>query len=168
MKKLLIIGSIFVVALVALGIAGFAYAQTQPPTQPDGWRMGGFRGQGMGRGMMAPGSGMPGGFGGMHTYMVNALASRLGLTPETLQARITDGETPWEIAKANGLTDDQIQQLMEESHDEALKQAVAAGVLTQEQADWMDAHMEEMWQNGGTGCPMGGRHGRVVGQYPGG
>ncbi len=43
-------------------------------------------------------------------------------------------------------------------HDEMLKQAVADGVLTQQQADWMDQHMEQMWQNGyGTGgCPMWG------------
>lgn len=125
--------------------------------------MGGYQGGMMGGRMMGRS-----GYGVMHTYMISALASRLGMTPEELQARMTNGETPWDIAKANGLTDAQIQQLLEEAHDEALKQAVAAGVITQEQADWMDAHMDSMWQNGGTGCPMGGRRGNPGGQFQGG
>ncbi len=104
-----------------------------------------------------------GAYGPMHTYMIDALATKFNLSVEELQAKIDAGERPYDIAKAAGFTDAQIQDLMEQAHDEALKAAVAAGVLTQEQADWMDQHMEQMWENGGGpgrtgGCPgMGGR-----------
>jgi hypothetical protein len=167
MKKFLIIGSIVGVVLMALGVVGFAFAQTQTPqpATPDGvWGMmrggrHGMQGFGMMRGGRVAGQGA---YGPMHTYMVNALAEKLGLTAEELQAKIDAGERPYDIAKAAGLTDAQIQDLMEQAHDEALKAAVAAGVLTQEQAEWMDQHMEQMWESGRPGwtggCPgMGGR-----------
>jgi hypothetical protein len=168
MKKFLIIGSIVGVVLIALGVVGFAFAQSQTPqpgTYPGGWGMMGGGRRGMhGYGMMGGGRGAgQGTYGPMHTYMVAALAEKLDLTVDELQAKIDAGERPYDIAKAAGMTDAQIQDLMEQAHDEALKAAVAAGVLTQEQADWMDQHMEQMWQNGdGPGrsgsCPrMGGR-----------
>jgi len=168
MKKFLIIGSIVGVALIALGVVGFAFAQSQtPPVTPDGaWGMmrGGGHAWAQGSGMMRGGRGMgQGAYGPMHTYMINALAEKLGLTVDELQAKIDAGERPYDIAKAAGLTDAQIQELMEQAHDEALKAAVEAGLLTQAQADAMDQRMEQMWQNGGGpgaagGCPgMGGR-----------
>ena len=158
MKKLLMAGAVGLVVLVALGIAGFAYAQSQTPPAPYGagrGMMGGF-GSGMmaGRGMMGGyRSGMMGngGYGPMHEYMVAALAEELGLTVEDVQSRIEAGETPYQIAQSQGLTDEQIRDVMEQAHDAALDAAVAAGALTQEQADWMDQHMEQMWQNGGAG-----------------
>lgn len=168
MKKFLIIGSILGAVLIALGVVGFAFAQSQTPqpaTPDGGWGMMGSGRYGMqGSGMMRGGRGFgQGAYGPMHTYMINALAEKLGLSVEDLQAKIDAGERPYDIAKAAGLTDEQIQSLMEQAHDEALKAAVAAGALTQEQADWMDQHMEQMWQGGGPGrtgggCPgMGGR-----------
>ena len=173
MKKILVGTAIALVAVIVLGVAGFAYAQSQQPTNPNapfgfgqgmmggrgmmgGWQQGanpnGTQGYGPGmmggRGMM----GANGSYGPMHTYMVEAMAKQLNLTVEDLQTRIQNGETPYEIAKAQGLTDEQIQEVMSKVHDEALAAAVAAGVLTQEQADWMDQHMEQMWQNGGFGA----------------
>ena len=166
MKKFLIIGSIVGVVLIALGMVGFAFAQSQnpQPETPNGaWgMMRGGRGWAQGSGMMRGGRGMGQGANGpMHTYMITALADKLGLTVDELQAKIDAGERPYDIAKAAGLTDAQIQDLMEQAHDEALKAAVAAGVLTQEQADWMDQHMEQRWEGGQSGrsggCPgMGG------------
>jgi hypothetical protein len=46
---------------------------------------------------------------------------------------------------------------MLDAHDKALDKAVEAGLLTQEQADWMDQHMESMWSGNGAG--YGGCHG---------
>lgn len=173
MKKILVIGAVIVVTLIALGVAGFAYAQAQNPPTPQpgngvyqnfpGQGMMGFQGragmlgwrQGFRQGMMR---GYANGLmGGMHDYMIQALAAKLNLSVEDLQSKINSGERPYEIAKAQGLTDAQIQELMEQAHDEALKAAVAAGVLTQAQADAMDQRMEQMWQNGVFGGLMGGR-----------
>jgi hypothetical protein len=178
MKKFYIIGSVIAVALIALGIASLTYAQAQnPPTpQPNtgnganqnppgqgmmgGWRagfrqgmMGGYA-RGYARGMMGP----------MHEYMIAALAARLNLTVDELQAKINTGERPYDLAKAQGLTDAQIQDLMNQAHDEALKAAVAAGALTQEQADAMDQRMEQMWQNGGMGSGPQNRPGMMGGR----
>jgi hypothetical protein len=174
MKKFLIIGSIVAVVLVSLSVVGLAYAKSALPAV---WRQTGFgpsmmsqrygNGSGYGPGMMrqnsaadqlAAGSGMMwGNGGGMHQYMLEALAEKLGLTVEDLQNRVAAGETPYEIAQAQGLTDEQIRTLFEEAHDAALDKAVAAGVLTQEQADLMDEHMESMWANGAWPGMMGGQ-----------
>jgi hypothetical protein len=183
MKKFYIIGSVIAVALIALGVAGLAFAQGQnPPTpQPYGGNqgmMGGWRGQGATNqaGMMGWQRGFRQGMmrgyaqgmmGPMHDYMIAALAAKLNLTVDELQTKINAGERPYDLAKAQGLTDAQIQELMEQAHDEALKAAVAAGVLTQAQADAMDQLMEQMWQNGGSGRGFGMMGGRGTGGCPG-
>ena len=154
MKKILIVGAVILAVVAVLGAAGLAYAQTRTPGQ------GGY-GQGMmgnggryGPGMMGRqggrGFGMMGGqgTGPMHTYMVEALAEALDLTPQTVQDRIAAGETPWQIAQSTGLPDEQVRDLLHQVHDTALEKAVAAGAITQEQADWMDTHMDQMWENG--------------------
>jgi hypothetical protein len=170
MKKFLIAGAVAVVALLILGAAGFAYAQSQNPPSS---------GAPFGRGMMGRG-GMMGGWGGgmmggwngsygpMHTYMVEAFAAELGLTPEEVQTQIENGETMWEIAQSAGLSDEEITDLMLAARTEALNQMVADGVITQEQADWMLERMNQMHAGGfGPGnCPMGGGPGR--GNGPGG
>ena len=38
------------------------------------------------------------------------------------------------------------------AQDKALTQAVADGWITQEQADWMLDHMNQMWEGGFTHC----------------
>jgi hypothetical protein len=162
MKRTWIIVVISVAALAALAIGGLvwartAYAQSQTPNAP-GFPYGMMGGQSGGYGMMGGYSMMgAGNYGPMHQYMVEALAEALKLTPEELQARIAAGETPWQIAQSQGLNQDQIQQLMLDAHDKALDKAVQAGLLTQEQADWMDQHMESMWSGDGAG--FGGCHG---------
>ena len=171
MKKFLVIGGIALAVLMVLAASvavfwvGRAYAQTQTPSNPSwGPGMGGRGGRdgGMMGGWRAGGDH----YGPMHEYMIAALAEALGLTPEDLQNRINNGETPYEIAQSQGLTDAQIRDLFDQSHDAALQKAVEAGVVTQEQADWMEQHHEQMWQNGGLtngfgpgagGCMSGGR-----------
>lgn len=164
-KKWLIVGVSLIafLALAAAGLvwAGTAYARTQTPPVPDypygmmGGHYGGF-------GMMG---GYYGGYGPMHDEMVAALAEGLGLSTEDLEARLEAGETPWEIAASQGLQDEEIANLMSEAHDKALEKAVDAGLLTQEQADWMDEHMEQMWSLDGSG--FGGCHGYGTGSTSG-
>lgn len=168
MKKILWVVSGFMVAVLVFGVVGFTYAQSQTPSTPeypygpgmmddyDGY------GPGFGRGMMGSygNRGLMGGYGmmdwngeegPMHEAMVAAVADALGLTPEEIETRHDAGETLWEIAEAEGLSVEEIQDLMFSAHDAALEDAVANGDLTQEQADWMDSHMEEMWE-GGSPC----------------
>ena len=164
MKKTLLVVSIALILLVTLGIAGFAYAQSQiQPTPGSPYRqgmMGGFSGQGMM-------GGFNGQYGPMHTYMVDAIAEKLGLTSEDVQSRLAAGETMWQIASSTGLSDDQVRTVLGEAHDLALDKAVEAGLLTQEQADWMDQHMEQMWTNDG-GMPCQGGAAGAVRRGPGG
>ncbi len=165
-----VVAGIFLVALViAVAAFGFSYVRAQAPTRSpqSGTAVPGFgpgmmqrQGYGYGRGMMGGGRGMMGlngNYGAMHTYMLDALSQNLGLTSQELQTRLNNGETVYQIAQSQGKTADQIQTLLQDSQDSALKNAVAAGVLTQAQADWMDQHMEQMWQQNGfnmAGCPF--------------
>jgi len=169
MKKTLMVVSILLVLLVAFSVVGLAFAQTPTPqpANPFGGRgMMGGRGQRSqsgtyGTGMM--GRGMMGGSGPIRVYMVQALADELGLKVEDLQARITAGETPWQILQAEGLADEQVVETMTKVHATALDAAVAAGAITQAQADWMKAQMASrmQWQlENGAGMGFGGCLGR--------
>jgi hypothetical protein len=136
MKKAILVLVVVLVLFALFGAAGFAYAQTQTPqdTDPGSGMMGRF-----GQGMMAAG-----GYGPVHEYMEQALAARLGLTEAEIEDRLAAGESMWSIAQAQGLTSDEISELMLAARDEALKAAVAAGDLTQEQAEWMSQRMQQM------------------------
>ena len=178
MKRFLLVVGILSITALTLGVAGFAYAQNQTPPNPDHpygpgmmrnygdygrgyWHgmMGEF-GRGYGRGMMDWNSG----YGPMHEWMVAALAERLGVPTDEIEARHAAGESMWEIAQSEGLSVDEIQDLMFSAHDKALEDAVANGWMTEEQAKWMDAHMDQMWsgdfENGAFGghCGGGGRY----------
>jgi hypothetical protein len=151
MKKVALAFVGLLVFVAVFGVAGFAYAQTQTPTDEDapsaagpGWGMMGRAGQEMMRGS---------GYGPMHEYMEAALAAKLGLTEEEIEEKLAAGESMWSIAQAQGLTDEEIGDLMLKARGEALKAAVAAGDLSQEQADWMAQHMQ---QRRGYGMGAGG------------
>lgn len=164
MKKLLWIGLIAVVALLALGATGYAYAQGEQPTPPAPY------GQGYGPGMMGRGGmmgrwyqGGTGQYGPMHEYMVSAMAAALGMTDEELDAELASGKTMWQVAEAKGLSLEEFQKLMLDARQAALEKMIADGVITQAQADWMLARMQGMWGRmwGQGGCPMhGGAFGR--------
>jgi len=161
------------------GTVGIGRVKSGPSTDSErgnksdfGPGMMGGGGRGFGPGMMggdgrgfSPGMmgrrGENWGYGPMRQYMLEALAEQLGLTPDELQTRLQNGETPYQIAKDKGLTDDQIRDLLTKAQDAALEKAVAAGVITQKQADQMDKHMGQMWQYGpgpksGPGSCFGG------------
>jgi hypothetical protein len=141
-----------VIGLVALGLvaggAAFAAfqasAQTETPTAPWG-----------GYAPMMGGRWDGEGEGPMHDYMIAAFADALGLSTDDLEARLDAGETLAAIAEAQGLTSEQLTTLWADARQQALDEAVADGVLTREQADWMLQHMGSRGPNGG--CPMLGR-----------
>lgn len=143
MKKTLLIVTLAVLAVAALGV-GIAFAQGgQPPVN------------GFGGGMM-----WGGGYGPMHTYVVEAFAAEFDLSVEEVNTRLLNGETMYEIALAEGTAEADIAAVLTKVHTTAFDKAVAAGALTQDQADWMLERMQYMGQNGygyGTGnCPMHG------------
>lgn len=151
MKKIYIIGALLVLLALGLGMAGVAYAQSETPPYPGyGPGMMGGRGGGFG-GMMG---GRAGEYGPLHTYMMEAFAEALGLTPEELQSRRNAGETLWQIAESLGFSQEEFSQLWVDARTAALNQAVADGVITQAQADWMLQHMA-LRQGGGYGPGSG-------------
>jgi hypothetical protein len=166
MRKTFLLVVILVTILAALGLATLAFAQTQTPSNPD-QPYEGKQAWGSGWGMMGSGHGMMGGrwnrnetgqpalgsYGPMHEYMISALAQFFNLTPEDIESRHAAGETMWDIAAAQGFTQEQFFDAMLEARTSALSEAVAAGAITQEQADWMLTRMSRM---GGTGVGPGG------------
>jgi len=167
MKKTLLIVAIVVLALGVLG-AGVAFAQGEQPPQLYGfgmtlapgahlpWRaVPGSAGMG-GPGMM----GSQGGYGFMHDSVEEALAEKLGLTEEQVEDALANGTTMYQLALDNGVAEADLPAFMNEVHQAAFDKAVADGVMTQEQADWMLEHMQGMVTNGyGFGdCPMNGEY----------
>jgi len=183
MKKILLVAVGFIMAVSVFGVAGFAYAQNQTPPTPDypygPGMMSGYDGDGYGHGMMGGygrgyGHGMMGWngeFGPMHDTMVAALVDALDITPEEIETRHDAGETLWQIAESEGLSAEEIQTLMSSAHDISLEDAVANGWMTEEEAESMDAHMDQMWSgdygNGAFGGHCGGRGGNTNSRWQG-
>ena len=120
MKKTILIVGLVVMAVAVFGV-GVAFAQGITP----------YTGHGP---MMQNGGGY------LHTYMVTALADKLGLKVDDVNARITAGETMYDIAIADGVKAEDFPALMIEVRAQAVSAAVKDGVITQEQADWMNSH----------------------------
>lgn len=123
----------------------------------NGYSRGGMMG-GEGRGGMMGGRGIGHGAGVLHNYMISAFASAVGLTVDEVNTRLAKGETPAQIAIAQGKTESDLTALWLQVRQDALKQAVTAGVITQAQADKMLERMKNVAGPGfgpGSGdCPM--------------
>jgi hypothetical protein len=168
MNKTLLSIVIVAVVAIALGTAGFVYAQAPTPQTPvpgSGYGPGMMNGQ-SNRGGMMGGQGARGGMmnqnaagtqdGLLHDEMIAVYAEKLGISVEDLNARLTKGETMSQIASSKGLTADQFTTLMADARSQAIDQAVKDGTLTQAQADWMKQR--------GAGMMAGGRGMRGTGQ----
>jgi hypothetical protein len=147
-------------------MGGFGY-QTGPQGRSEGngygYGPGGMMGENGRGGMMGEygRGGMMGGLRGqgiMHDYMISAFAGAVGLTVDEVNTRLSNGETPREIALAQGKTAADLPALWQQVRQDALNAAVAAGVITQAQADVMLEHMNNYSGEGfGPGfgnCPM--------------
>ncbi|MCK6585791.1 MAG: hypothetical protein L6Q49_22025, partial [Anaerolineales bacterium] len=129
-------------ALVLVG-AGVVYAQDETP--PFG-----------GRGMMD-------GQGPLHTFMVVEFAKKLDLNVNDINTRLAAGETMYDIALSAGVTAEEFPALMAEVRAAALDAAVAANVITQEQADWMKSHGFGQGRMGYGNCTGNGPQGQAGG-----
>ena len=153
MKKTIWIVGLVAVVVVALGVFGVGVALAQDAQPP------------VGRGGM-----MNGGYGLMHDYVEKALADKLGITEADVESALASGNTMYQIALDNGIAEADVPALLTEVHTTAFDKAVADGVVTREQADFM---LQRMTTNGfNTGnCPMqngqGGQYGRGQGMMNG-
>ena len=110
------------------------------------------------RGPLGMGDGFPGGRVGRGLFpfagpdqadahrekMQEALANALGLSVEELDAARDDGKNLLEIAAAQGVDMADVQEALKAASEQLLDQAVADGTLTQEQADNIRQHVEDM------------------------
>ncbi len=158
MKKAVLILSVIAVIAVAFGFSTQAYAQASTPTTPanPGYGYGGRGGRG-GSGVNARGTGIAAGI--LHDDMVTFIAAKLGLTVDELNARLSAGETVGQIAAEKGLSLDEFRTLMQDARNQAIDKAVAAGLLTQAQADWL--------KQTGAGVSAGGMRAGRFGQGSG-
>jgi len=131
MKKRFVIlaGAVLAVILLGAAVVVPAFAQEETPETPFGCRGRGF-------GLM----------GGSWT-MFDTAAEALGLTPEEFFAELHDGKTLEEIAEAQGVELEAVQEAMNSARVEAMRdaieQALEDGNITQEQADWLLEGLEQ-------------------------
>ncbi|MHB0878496.1 MAG: hypothetical protein ACYC5O_20865 [Anaerolineae bacterium] len=150
--SVLALAAVVGVWLVVPALAQTATATPEAASQPPGdhGRGGGF------------------GFGGGSFEEFDAKAEALGLTPTELFEQLHSGKTLSEIAAAQGIDEQAVQDAVtaarEQSTKDAISEAVAAGTMTQDQADWLLEGIEKgytggMGRFGGFGRPMGVRIG---------
>jgi len=161
MKKILVVAAVAVVALVIFG-TGFAFAQYQTvsaagyaPGMMQAWNTQNGTPQPYGPGGMMGGRGGRGGYGPMHDYVEEALAAKLDLTETQIETELAAGKSMAQIALDHGITEANLTATLTEVHKTAFSKAVAAGVLTQAQADAMLTNMTAQGFDFGN-CPVGG------------
>lgn len=164
MKKYLVVIAVIAVLVVALGTAGFVYAQSSTPLSGV-WGMGGGRGFcGSGNGDVS-GTAVPGQTGVIHDGVVSYFAEKLGIAVDEINSRLANGETMAQIALSTGLSYEEFRTLMVDARTAAINQAVADGTLTQEQADWMLSRGGMMGRGMTDGSYGRGMMGRGRGQF---
>lgn len=141
MKKTILIVVLVLAALVAVGV-GVAFAQDDVPP---------YAGHGP----------MMNGQGAMHTFMVIEFAKRLDLNVNDINTRLAAGESMYDIALSAGVTAEEFPAVMTEVRTAALDAAVAANVITQEQADWMKSHGFGQGGMGSGNCTGTGNQGQA-------
>ncbi len=100
---------VFVLVVVAaLAFTGVAAAQTTQPVQ-----------------------------GTLHDYMEKALAEKLGISLSDVEAQFDAGLSLYQIALNNQVAQADLNTFMLEVRSNAISAALADGVITQTQADWM-------------------------------
>ncbi len=185
MKKVLMI-AVTIVAVIALGNVLLASAQNgNPPNQPNAtcplsgytcpfsgtmpYGAGGMHGMMGGRGMMhggvytgtMPMHGYMMGQDGMHEQVWTAIAKKLGLTYEQLTQAVQNGQTITQLAEAKDVSLDELKEAAKGAIKTSLVDLVKQGALTQDQADWMLDHLDDMpmfnfEQDFGPGMMQGG------------
>lgn len=142
MKKILI--TLLFVSLAALLVAGVAFAQANNPPQPaaegtgvmQAGRFGGRAGmRGANQGLLQP-------------YVLEALANALDIPLADLQAAHDAGQTMWSVAEQYDISSEALQTALSQARQQALEAALADGVISADQAAWMNARMNQAWPDG--------------------
>jgi hypothetical protein len=102
-----------------------------------------------------------GGFGMRGGAQLEAVATAIGISEDDLRTALRDGQTIAEVAQANGVAVDTVVAAMVESFQTHLAEHVAAGEITQEEADARLAEATERFTavvngEGGFGGPGSG------------
>jgi hypothetical protein len=156
MRRLLaVVGTLGLVTILVLAVAGTALAQsTTPPAQTTpgapALKFGfGFRGFG---------------FSGGSTASFDAVAKALNLTPTQLFEQLHSGKTLAEIATAQGVDLQKVQEALQAQQTQAMKDAIAQAVkdgkITQAQADWLLQGVEKGYLGKGRGFMFDFGHGK--------
>jgi hypothetical protein len=170
MKKLFLLGIGFALAVAVLGVAGFAYAQVQGPSEDPttegaefpygrgGWGRGAHGGMMAGKSDFAPGVMMgfdldDGETGPLHDYVWPAVADAFGLTDEQIEAFELVRETVQGIRE--DLSPEEIQATMQQAMTTAVEDALADGAITEDEAEQWLERLDRM--QGLPGMPFGGR-----------
>lgn len=148
--SVLIAGLLF--ALLVVGVVGATNAYAQSGTNEP---LHGGRGPG-GRGLGLEG--------------LQAAAEALNMTTDELINALRSGQTLEQLAEAAGVdiqdVQDAIQAARETAMRERIEQAVTAGTITQEHADWLLEGLEKGFLGGPGGFGLGGPHGPGFGPQP--
>jgi uncharacterized membrane protein len=144
-KKLMLLGGVTLLVVLAASLAGAAYVFADEPT-PTPEAPFGCRGRGFGL------------WGGSWT-MFDTAAEALGLTPEEFFAELHAGKTLEEIAEAQGVELEAVQEAMNVARANAMRDAIEQAVederITQEQADWLLEGLEQGFFPMGRGFGFG-------------
>lgn len=116
-------------AIVFAGVGVAAAQSDDPPFEPGEGPFGPQHRPGMGPqdGPMAE----------YHEVIDQALAEALGISLDEFEAARQEGEKLFELAEAAGVDLEELRVVMDEARAEVLEQALADGVITEEQFEWM-------------------------------
>ena len=100
------------------------------------------------------------GANGMHEQVMTTVAKKLGLTYAELNTALQNGQTVAQLAEAKGVSLDALKTVALDAMKASFANLVKQGVMTQEQADAMADHMDDMpmfnfEQGFGPGVPGG-------------
>lgn len=140
MSKWIKIAGLVVAGLVVLAGAlfgGATIANAQTPTPAPVPPYGGGYGP---RGMVGSGYGIMAQY---RNQIHAAIAEALGLSVEEFEAAIAAGKKLPQIASEQGVASADVWAAARAAREAAIQQAVADGVITQEQANWMLSHMQQ-------------------------
>lgn len=132
MNKWIKFGMLGALALVVVfaGVGVAAAQEGDPPFAPPAGGFGPHHGQGFG-----PGMGL---LADYSDIIHEAIADALGISVSDFEAAIEEGETPFSLAQEYDVDLDELRVAMDEARAEALEQAVEDGVISEEQAEWME------------------------------
>jgi hypothetical protein len=154
-KYMIVIGGLLAALLVA-GVVGATSAYAQAPASIP---MHG-RGPGDGRGF------------GLGDAELEAAADVLGMTTDEVSSALQAGQTLQDLADEAGVDIEDVHAAIQAVHAEEMReriaQAVEAGTMTQEKADWLIEGLDKGFIGGGDGFGpgFGGPHGFGMGNGP--